>query len=56
MKLAGVLAFVLVVAFAACRSDEPKTPPNSPLPEIDRTNEPKPSPLPFGDGGASSSK
>jgi hypothetical protein len=53
---AHALAFVLVsAALAACRSEEPRTPPNSPVPEIDRQEEPKPAPLPLADAGAGQS-
>jgi len=54
----GGLALILLVTVAvACRRGEPtgdpKTPPNSPLPEIDRKDEdPKaPPPLRVGDAG-----
>ena len=49
-------ALALAVLFVACQPDEPKTPPNSPLPEIDKQTDPKPAPPPFGDGGVSSVK
>jgi hypothetical protein len=49
-------SFALVsAAIVACRSEEPRTPPNSPVPEIDRPDEPKPSPLPLSDAGAGQS-
>lgn len=57
---AAALLGALVVAGIACRqqgpADDPKTPPNSPIPEIDREDEDlsaSPAPLPgVGDAGS----
>ncbi|WP_146655135.1 hypothetical protein [Labilithrix luteola] len=54
----GVASLALFCALGACRGDgppsEPRTPPNSPIPEVDRPEEPKPPlPNPFTDSGAS---
>ena len=57
---AVALAAALVVTGIACRqkgpTEDPRTPPNSPIPEIDRTDEdPKASPAPIpgaGDAGS----
>ena len=51
---------VISLGVIACRgtdpSGDPKTPPNSPLPDIERPEEPKgPLPSPVGDGGVTSS-
>lgn len=52
--------FVVSVGAMACRgtdpSGDPKTPPNSPLPQVDKPEEPEaPMPNPLSDGGSSSS-
>jgi hypothetical protein len=53
MRLLVMLICAGVGAYAACRGGEdPKTPANSPIPEIDKTSDPTPSPL---EAGASSS-
>lgn len=57
---AGALVGALVVTGIACRqkgpTEDPRTPPNSPIPEIDRKDEdPKASPAPIpgaGDAGS----
>ncbi|HEY8076978.1 MAG TPA: hypothetical protein VIF62_22780 [Labilithrix sp.] len=53
LRLLVVLLCASVGAYAACRAEDPKTPPNSPFPEVDRPSDPAPSLL---EAGASSAK
>ncbi len=50
LRLLVVLVCAGVGAYAACRAEDPKTPPNSPFPSIDKPSDPRPSPL--GDSGS----
>lgn len=56
MTRVAIAGFALLLAAVACRQ-EPKTPPNSPVPEIQRTDDEgsatpdPPPPLPGNDGG-----
>lgn len=55
-SLRKVALLTALVGASACRPNEPandpKTPPNSPFPEIERPSDPKPSGAPSVDGGA----
>lgn len=52
----GVVVSGSVLAGLACQPEEPRTPPNSPLPEVDRKTEPPSAPpTPLSDAGSSSS-
>ncbi len=52
IRLALVIVLACVGAYAACRAEDPKTPPNQPFPSIDKPSDPRP-PL-LGDSGSES--